>query len=152
MGMHHIVLYGLKFTLHNTSSNPIIKILSYEHPITQSVIFYDQNTSTISGFWHRGENKQYFLPSFEIPLQGDETRTFYVKAHSEYTTLITKLTLWDSSNLKERDTNISYLILIFLSIVLTLLIYNLVLYFFTKEKAYIFYIFYILAMLLAHSL
>ncbi|RLA59170.1 MAG: hypothetical protein DRQ78_10980 [Epsilonproteobacteria bacterium] len=141
----------IKFTLRNTSSVPLVKILSYEHPLTQSVSFYEGKTVQTSGFWHRKHDKKYFLPSFKIKLQAQEEKTFYLKVHSEFTTLVAKITLWEAEMLKQRDDNILYMIIIFLSIVFTLLVYNLVIYFFTKDKAYIYYILYLLAMLLAHS-
>ena len=141
----------IKFKLKNISTQKIVKILEYANPLTEKITLFDGNISIQEGTWQIPESRESINPTFEITLMPNEQRVFLIRASSEISTIIAQLILWDKESFKRKDTLQKILIVVFFTIITTLLIYNLFIYLFIKERAYLYYILYLVAMLINES-
>jgi two-component sensor histidine kinase len=147
---HHSL--WIKFKLTNSTNHQLKKILEYAHPLTQEIYLFDRNQTFVEGSWHISANRLGINPTFEITLNPKEERLFYIKAHSTTSTTIAQLRLWSIQDFIEKENQYRVMSIIFFTILLTLLIYNLFIYFFTKDRAYLYYIIYLLAIVLNEAI
>ena len=133
----------IRFSLKNSSEKPISKILEYANPTTEDLYFYDGENIIVDGMWHINADRESLHPSFKIYLHPYEEKTFYIKAHSNISTLIANLTLWEPNEFLKYDYGKKTYLFIFFAIISTLLLYNFMLLIFTKDKAYLYYVLYL---------
>ena len=144
----------VKFTLKNTSDKPIQKILEYGNSLTTDVVFYDlkKNISYQDGLLNTSSTRSSVNPIFEITLNPNEANTYYIKASSYVTTMIIKLKLWDYNIFYGNELKHQVILALFFGAMVVLAIYNLFVYFFTKDISYLFYVLYIFGISVHHTL
>ncbi|SFV71339.1 Sensory transduction histidine kinase [hydrothermal vent metagenome] len=147
-GFHPNQALWVKFKLRNQTDKPLRKIIEYANPLTEDVIFFDKTEQIVEGSWHISNSRESINPAFTIKLNPYEERTFYIKAHSTISTVIIQLRLWNSKDFNHYTTKHLMFIVLFFAIMGTLLIYNLFIYLFTNDKAYLYYLFYLIAIIL----
>jgi len=150
LGFGFVANYAVwvKFTLHNNSDNKIHKVIEYDNPETENIEFYDGDTFLIGGMFHHNAKRVTINPSFPITLQAHESRTYFMKAHCKMSTLIVKLKLWEEEKFLADNFKKQTIIFIFFTVIATLLLYNFMLFIFTRDKAYFYYILYLTAIIL----
>ncbi len=141
----------IKFNLKNSTSTPLTKIVEYTNPLTETIIFFDGKREIIDGTWHIPKSRKSINPTFTITLKPHEERTYYIKAHSTISTVIVQLKLWNPKDFANQATHHLMLIVLFFSIMGTLLLYNLFIYLFTHDRAYLYYLLYLIAIILNES-
>ncbi len=141
----------IKFTLKNRSNQSIKKVLEYANPLTEEIFFFDGNRTILEGTWHIAKKRFSINPTFQIILNPYEERTFYLKAHSTISTVIAQLILWNANDFTQKDSKQKNLVMLFFTILMTLLLYNSFIYFFTKDRAYLYYILYLSAIIMNES-
>ena len=141
----------IKFKLKNITNHPITKIIEYANPITEELTFFNNNKTIIEGAWHIPSTRTTINPIFTIRLNPNEERVFFLKAHSTISTVIAQIILWSPQDFNLKDERQKVLIVIFFTIMATLLLYNFFIYFFTKDRAYLYYILYLLAIIINES-
>ncbi|MGB5866675.1 MAG: 7TM diverse intracellular signaling domain-containing protein [Arcobacteraceae bacterium] len=142
----------LKFTLKNTTNQPINKLLEYDSTLTTDIVFYDGDKKQKEGLLNITNNRQFLTPTFDISLKPYETKVYYIKASSHIATLIIKLILWDKEQFYADEIHHQFILALFFGAMFILAIYNLFVYFFTKDISYMYYVVYILGVSLHHSL
>lgn len=142
----------VRFTLKNISDVPLKKILEYANSETENILFCDTNETTKEGMFHHNKNRESFNPIFTIKLQPFEKKTYYLKAHCKISTFVIKLILWNQEDFIRYSYKQKFYIIIFFTIITTLLLYNLMLFIFTKERVYFYYIAYLSAVILFESI
>ncbi len=142
----------IKFRLKNETSSKITKILEYQNPKTEEIIFYDGKNKTLEGMFHKSKDRFSINPIFKIELKPHEERLFFIKAHSKISTLIVKLKLWNEFDFIQKDYKNKICLFIFFTIIITLLVYNLILYLFTKDIIYLFYVLYLFSIVIVQSI
>ena len=140
----------VKFTLTNTTYTTINNVLEYENPLTTHITFFDLKNSSKQkeGLFHINPNRKTLNPIFKIKLLPNESKTFYIKASSKTTTLIVKLKLWDTENFYEKELKYQFILALFFGAMFILGIYNLFIYFYTKDISYFYYVLYIFGIIL----
>lgn len=142
----------IRFTLKNTSNKTIKKTIVYENQETEKLLFYDSDKVVLEGMWNMKSNRETIYPMFNISLEANEQKTYYLRAYSKITTLIAKVKLYTNSEAIKKDfKHKSYLFMFFASI-LILLIYNTMLLLFTKDKTYLCYTLYLVAVIIFESI
>lgn len=141
----------VKFTLRNTTGKPLFKILEYGNPITTNIEFYDGSKIYKDGLFWLNLAKESINPVFNINLNPSETKTYYIKAQSKVTTLIIKLNLLDKKLHQKESFKHQMILAMFFAVMGILAVYNFFIYFFTKDKNYLFYVLY-MAGLINHQL
>lgn len=140
----------IKFTLHNSSKKTIHKILEYDNPLATNVYFYNPKIDYIEeqgGLFAKKSKETTVNQIFSIYLNPDETQTYYVKAASYITALIIKLNLWDMDSFFHKEVKHQIILSLFFGAMLILGIYNLFIFFFTKDISYLYYVLYIFGIL-----
>ena len=143
----------IKFTLKNSSNNSIKKILEYNNPLTTNIEFYDSKKDYKAqkhGLLSKNDNKFVLNPTFLIELEANEEKTYFLKASSEITTLIINLKLWDEENFYEKEIKHQVVLCLFFGAMFILAIYNLFIYFFTRDISYFYYVIYIFGLIIHH--
>lgn len=142
----------VKFTLTNSTSKSLNKILEYDNSLTTYIDFFDisSNTYKEDGLFQIDKNRKTINPTFKIQLAPNETKTYYIKASSYITTLIVKLNLWDSDSFYEKEIKHQLILALFFGAMFVLAIYNLFIYFFTKDVSYLYYVMYIFGIIAHH--
>ena len=144
----------IKFILSNSENNTIHKILEYVNPLTTNIELYDSSTGLITkeGLFNINENRKSINPIFKIELNPNETKTYYLKVNSSVTTLIVGLNLLNMESFYEEEVLHQSILSFFFGAMIILALYNLFIYFFTKDKNYLFYLFYITGIIFHHLL
>ncbi|MEA3553328.1 MAG: 7TM diverse intracellular signaling domain-containing protein [Campylobacterota bacterium] len=144
----------IKFTLKNNSDKTIHKILEYANSMTTDIIFYDldNNISIKEGHLNTMPNRSSINPTFKLTLQPYQTKTYYIKASSYITTLIVKLNLYNNDDFYTKEIKHQVILALFFGAMLILAIYNLFIFFFSKDISYLFYVFYIFGITIHHTL
>jgi len=142
-----------KFTITNSSNKNIKKIIEFEHPITYKIILYENNKKPkFEGLVYKPKERLDVNPNFTIQLKPKESKTFYLKASTVTTGLIIKLKLYNIQEYHRKELHYQVALSIFFGAMMVLGIYNLFLYLFTKDNAYLYYVLYIFAMVFHQSL
>jgi len=138
----------IKFTLKNNSDTTISKTIEYNNPLTTHIEFYDENKIFKDGLYQLNFQKESVNPIFEITLLPNQIKTYYIKTSSHITTLIVKLNLWDKELFQKESHYHNMILSMFFASMLILALYNLFIYFFTKDKSYLYYVAYMFGVIL----
>ncbi|MCW8837438.1 MAG: ATP-binding protein [Thiovulaceae bacterium] len=137
----------IKFKLKNISNKKLSKTIELSNAITEKVILFDGKNIYTDGMWNMPISRTTLHPIFNISIEPNEEKIFYVKISSKISSLIAQLKLWNNDSYihyqYEHNTNL----FIFFTVIITLLLYNLMIMIFTKDKAYLYYILYLLSLI-----
>ena len=139
--------YWFIFKLTNTSQKPVQRIVRFDEPYLESAEIYYRDGKE----WHSEKNGllipiaertiQNRVPVFLITVQPNETKTIYLRFHSKY-----KLTLGTAvEDIKEFADYEQWQLFIYAALfgaAGAILLYNLFLFFFLRDRAYIYYVLY----------
>lgn len=144
----------VQFTLKNTTDKPIKKILEYDNPLTTHIEFYNPSDHQMirEGLYQVSQDRKTVNPVFTITLQPNESKMFYMKVSSHITTLIIKLKLWTNDTFFQKEIRHQFILALFFGAMFILCIYNLFIYFFTKDISYFYYVVYILGIILHQTI
>ncbi len=142
----------LRFTLHNKSDKKIDKIIEYANPLTTHIDFFDISTKSIykDGLFQINKNRKTVNPYFEIFLEPNETKTYYIKVSSSITTLIIDLKLRSTQEFYNKELEHQSVLQLFFGAMLILAFYNIFIYFFIRDVSYLFYVLYIFGVVIHH--
>jgi len=142
----------IKFSLKNTSNKELVRILEYANPETEEILFFEDQNVIKDGMFHHREDRTTLNPIFKIRLKPLEEKNYYIKAHCKISTMIVKLTLYEEIAFLHQNFTHTLMILMFFAVILTLLGYNFMIFIFTKDMAYFYYVFYLSTMLIFQSI
>jgi len=137
----------VKFTLKNNTNQTLYKTLEYGHSLTTTVELYEGKNVFKDGLFQLNFDKDSINPIFPITIEPNETKIYYLKANSSVTTLIVKLKLWDSKAYEKESFFHQMILGMFFASLGILAIYNFIVYFFTKDKNYLFYVLYMVGVI-----
>lgn len=143
----------LRFTITNNTNKKVSKIIEYDNALTTDIEFFNSskiNEKKRDGLFYINTNRKSFTPIFKISVAANTSTTYYVKATSSITTLIVKLTLWNETEFYKEEIKHQLVLGLFFGSMLILGLYNLFIYFFTKDKSYLFYVMYIFGTIAHH--
>jgi len=142
----------IRFTLRNTQNKEITKTLEYDNQEVEDIFLYDGHNVIVEGMFHMRADRFSTNPIFELKLAAHEQRTYYIKAHSKISSLIGKLVIWEKNDFILNDQRHKLYLFIFFTIIVTLLLYNFMLYVFTQDKAYMYYVIYLFGVIVFQSI
>ncbi len=142
----------IKFTLHNQSDKVIEKIIEYANPLTTHINFFEISTKSAykDGLLQINKSRKTLNPYFEILLEPNETKIYYIKASSYITTLIVQLNLWDIQEFYNKELKHQSILQLFFGAMFILAFYNIFIYFFTKDISYLYYVLYLVGISIHH--
>lgn len=133
----------IKFTLTNNSDEVKEKIIEYENGLTTDLKFYNGSFMEEEGLFHIKSSRKTINPNFMVKLKPNETKTYYLQIFTSITTLIVNLSIHDTINYYEEELKHQNILMIFFSSMIILALYNIFVYFFTRVRSYLYYVFYI---------
>jgi two-component sensor histidine kinase len=145
----------IKVTLKNNTQQTFHKIVEYDNPLTTNIKFYDPDLDykvQQEGLFFINQKRKTLHPIFHITLKPNESKTYYINASSDVTTLIIKLNLWETDRFYEKEIKYQLILALFFGGMIILTVYNLFIYFFTKDISYLYYVLYIFGTLFHHSI
>ena len=142
----------VRFDIHNQSDKKLKQIIEYHNPLTTHISLFDSASSIAKneGLLNKLQNRSTLNPIFEIELEPQETKTYYLKASSYVTTLIVKLNLWNEKEFYSQEIKHQLILALFFGAMVILALYNLFIYFVVKDISYLYYVLYIVGIVLHH--
>jgi two-component sensor histidine kinase len=137
----------IRLDFYNPQKRKITKILEIRNPLLESITLYSSREIAKKGMLYADKQHKNINRFFEISLESQEFKTFYLKVENSTTALRLGVFLKDKISFLEDDHYKQMIIAIFFSIIIILFIYNLLLFGYTKESAYLFYCFYLLTLI-----
>lgn len=143
----------VQFTLKNTTDKPIKKILEYDNPLTTHIEFYNPSDHQMirEGLYQVSQDRKTVNPVFTITLQPNESKMFYMKVSSHITTLIMELKSWNVNEFYQKEIIHQLILGLFFASMVILGLYNLFIYFFTRDISYLYYVLYLCG-IIAHQM
>ena len=142
----------IHFTLYNSGKQKETRILQIRNPLLEDVSLYKKTQKPQhKGTLYQSIPRDELHTIFEITLQPKELQEYYLKVRNTTTALRLSIRLKDKLDYLKDEYHEQNIIFIFLSILGLLFLYNFVLYLYTKERVYIFYLLYLFALLFQQS-
>lgn len=136
----------IKITINNITDKNISRVLVVKNPLLEKVVLYAGNKKSVRGMLHVEKKQTTLNPSFEISIAPNRSCIYYVNIINKTTALQFDLLLKSKETFLYDEYTQEALIMIFLGIIVAILIYSLFLYLFTRSKAYMYYVFYLSAL------
>lgn len=132
----------VKIVLFNPSSKSVRRIVEYANPLTTVVELYDGEDGKRIGTGGIGarEKIRSINPAFSVTLEAHRSKTLYLKALSDVTTLIVELNLWQVDAFYQHESKKQFVMALFFGAMLILLLYNLFIWFSVRERVYLYYV------------
>lgn len=143
----------VKFSLTNDTDKTVYRIIEYDNTLTTDVRFYNPDfnySEEREGLFHIYKGRKTLNPTFKIKIEPHQTKIYYLRASSYITTLIVKLDLWENNAFYNKEIKHQVILALFFGAMMILGIYNLFIFFFTRDISYLFYVFYIVGVVLHH--
>ncbi len=139
----------IKFTLQNSTQKPIEKSLILTSPLLEHIALYkDSNLDTpiLKGVAHISKEHTTLFPLFSIQLAAQTSQIYYLEVRSFYGPVDFGLRIQDENKYREEDRIQQFINIMLIGMILALMLYSFILSFYSKDKSYLFYSFYLAAL------
>lgn len=135
----------LKFKIFNDLSNTVEKKLEIDNTMLDEVILYEKIDKNHfidykNGVLYRKEFNSLMRYNFDINLKPNEIKEYFLKIKSETSSSYFYLNLYEEKEFLKKDINYQLILTLFFGAMLALIIYNLIIFYFTKEMVYFYYV------------
>jgi len=146
----------LKFSLSNTTMQPLKKHIVLDNQMLDHITLFtkeqDSYKKEVLGVLHPRTYKENILDfHFKVELESYETKEFYLKVSSLSCAVYFTLEFMEKSELLKNEFNHQMILNMFFISILTLIIYNIFIYFFTKNIEYVYYVLYLFFTIWTHG-
>lgn len=148
----------VKFSIKNSSNKKLERYITITNPMLDTIELYTKNENEnfrkeTQGILHldKYDRGNIFHSSFKIAFKKNETKKFYYKTHSISSAIYFELFVKDSRKLYEDEFSYQLVESLFFGAMIALVLYNLFIFYFTKDKAYLFYVFFLFFTILNHA-
>jgi two-component sensor histidine kinase len=93
-----------------------------------------------NGVFYRKEFNSLMRYNFDINLKPNEIKEYFLKIKSETSSSYFYLNLYEEKEFLKKDINYQLILTLFFGAMLALIIYNLIIFYFTKEMVYFYYV------------
>lgn len=143
----------IKFKLQNPTNKTIDKMLTIDNLSTERVDLYKvKNKELISqkttGIYHLKEFDGTVALSLPISIKANSIESYYLNVKNEKLSLWFKPQLYEPKEFYKKDTLKQIMWALFFGGIFSLIIYNIFLFIFTKDKIFLFYFLYLIATLM----
>ncbi len=135
----------LRFSLSNPTQYPITRMLHIDNSMLDSITLYNQNGKEINiGALNRPPLDGIIDFYFPLTLKAQTTEEYYLRVLSNSCAIYFHLTAETKDILWEKNLKRIMILTFFLSLIITLAIYNSFIYLFTQERVYLYYVLFLL--------
>jgi len=132
----------LTFSLHNSSTDPVTKVLVLSSPLLESITLYteeDLSHGIQKGMAHIEKTHATIPYYFTLTLEPKQTKVYYLKIHSTYNATDFTMTLEDKTEYLWQDKISQAINILLIGVVISLMFYSFFLSFYIRDKSYFFY-------------
>jgi two-component sensor histidine kinase len=142
----------ISLQLHNPTSNPIEKIISFENIFLEEIKLYRMKNEKVvsektTGFYHLEKFDGTANLNISATIEPNSTQNYYLHVKNETLSLWFKPILHEPKEFKKEDTAKQVIWALFFGGIFSLVLYNIFLFLFTKDKIYLYYFLYLIATL-----
>lgn len=148
----------VKFSIKNNSNDNLKKYITLSNPMIDTIELYtkqDDNSlkKETQGVLHLDlyERNNILHPSFEVNFNANETKEFYYKTHSLSCANYFKLFIKDEKTLYKDEFSYQLIEALLFGAMIAFIVYNIFIFIFTKELAYLYYVLYLFFITVNHS-
>ncbi len=146
----------IKFDLENNSNIPLNKTLVIDNILTETIELYEIKEGKTqllqtTGMFHRKKFDGTINFNLSIVLEPNSSHSFYLRVQDIQLSLWFKPMLYNQSEFYKYDTNKQLIWALFFGGILSLIIYNIFLFIFTKDLIYFYYSLYLIATLMQNE-
>lgn len=146
----------LKFSIQNSSDKEIKKVLVISNNMLDNIDLYTKEensyTKTSTGVFSDSIfNESVLKFYFNLLVEKGETREYYLRVSSLSSALYFDLKIMDKDELYQAELQNQLILALFFGAIISLIIYNLFIYFFTKDVTYLYYSLYQFFVIWNHS-
>lgn len=142
----------VKFILDNLTKKDKEYILEYASSITKEITLYDKEHIYKDGLKNINKTRTSLRPIFILKLKPKSKNIYYLKVKSNNSSLMIKLNLWKKNDFYKQSNKQQTFINLFFGALIILLVYNLFIFIFTRDKSYLYYVAYIFFITLHSSI
>ena len=136
----------VKLELHNPKQEGIEKLLILTSSLLEHIKLYKEgelNSPVIKGVSNINTEHTTLLPYFTINLEANTSQTYYLKVNSFYEPIDFGLKIQDKNTYLTKDRMEQFVNIMLIGIVFGLMIYSFLISFYTKDKSYRYYSYYL---------
>ncbi len=136
----------VKLEFHNPTQQAIEKLLILTSPLLEHIKLYKESkmdSPVIKGVSNINTEHTTLLPYFTIHLEPNTSQTYYLKVNSLYEPVDFGLKLQDKNAYLTQDRMEQFVNIMLIGMVLALMLYSFLVSFYTKDKSYSYYSFYL---------
>ena len=137
----------IKLDFYNDEEFSVSKVLEIRNPLLESVILYDNLKKVSKGVLYDNRFKHTINTIFEVTLEPKEHKSCYLEVSNSTTALRLAIYLQDQECFFKDEMKQQALVFLFFGILLMLYVYMTILFVYTREKSYIYYSFYLFALI-----
>lgn len=146
----------LKFELENPTNKNIKKILTIDNFSTETAVLYKVIKDKVisedkTGVYHLKKFDGTITLNIKTSIQANSTASYYLNVKNENFALWFKPELYEIDNFYKDDTFKQIMWALFFGGIISLIVYNMFLFIFTKDKIYLFYLLYLIATLMQNQ-
>lgn len=144
--------YWVRFTLENSSDKGVQRYLEADQVLLSHLELYTPNESgydkKIMGVMYIPENDSFRNYVYEIYLEANSKKTYYMKVWSSTSEMGFSLLLWSKDALFEKEKKEQIFLAYLFGAFFVMLIYNFFIFISTKDKNYLFYCIYLFTIII----
>lgn len=139
----------ITLNLNNNSSKEIEKILVLSSPLVEHIELYTETSkeTNLRGVSHISHTHNTLFPYFNITLPPHTSKQYTIKVKSAMNPIDFGIWVYDEDIYKSKDQKQQFVNILLMGMVLALMLYSFILYFYTKDKSYLYYSFYLFALI-----
>jgi len=140
----------IQFTLENSSSDRIEKLLILTSPLLEYIALYkadDLTSPKIKGVTNITKEHHTLFPYYTVVLKAHSSQQFYLEVRSTLTPIDFTLKIKEEKNYLTEDRLQQLINILLIGFVLALALYSFILFFYVKDKSYLYYSFYLFALI-----
>ncbi len=146
----------VKFSLSNPTNQPMKQVLVIDNQMLDNITLYTQKKDgykkELQGVFHDRNFDENILDFyFDIDLEPKEQKEYYLQVSSLSCAVYFKLNLMSKDELYQQEMKHQLILALFFGTMLALILYNLFIYLFTKDRVYIYYICYLFLTIWNHT-
>jgi len=140
----------IKFILHNPASSTVKKSLILTSALLEEITLYKEsslNKPMLKGVLHYSKEHNTLFPYYTVSLAPHSSLTYYLKVMSRYNPVDFELKLEEPDRYKAEDGRQQFINILLIGMVIALMLYSFLLSFYTKDRSYLYYSFYLFALI-----
>jgi len=137
----------IKLDFYNNEQFSVSKVLEIRNPLLERVVLYDNFKKVSKGMLYDDKLKHSINTIFKVSLEPKEFKSCYLEVSNSTTALRLAIYLQDQEYFFKDEMTQQALVFLFFGILFMLYVYMTILFVYTREKSYIYYSFYLFALI-----